>query len=138
MTPIPSPRSKRRARIEIIPLIDIIFFLLATFVMVSMSMVKNNGIALNLPAAATGSPQPRDNLTTISIAADGALFLDKRQVSFEQLSAALVDLAARGPDAHISLSGDVKSEFGTAMAVLDKLRETGLSKISIETKAKPK
>ena len=138
MTSIPSPRSKRRARIEIIPLIDIIFFLLATFVMVSMSMVKNNGIALNLPAAATGAAQPRDNLTTISIAADGSLFLDKQPLTFEQLTAALVSLAARGNDAPISLSADVKSEFGTAMAVLDKLRETGLTKVSIETKAKPK
>ncbi len=44
MTTIPSPRSSRRARIEIIPLIDIIFFLLATFVMVSLSMVKNRAI----------------------------------------------------------------------------------------------
>ena len=46
MTTIPSPRSKRRARIEIIPLIDIIFFLLATFVMVSLSMVKELGPVL--------------------------------------------------------------------------------------------
>ena len=133
MTSIPSPRSKRHARIEIIPLIDIIFFLLATFVMVSMSMVKNNGIALNLPAAATGSAQPRDNLTTISINADGMLFLDKQAVSFEQLSEALVNLADRGGDPHVSLSGDVKSEFGSAMAVLDKIRETGITKISIDT-----
>ena len=138
MTPIPSPRSKRHARIEIIPLIDIIFFLLATFVMVSMSMVKNNGIALNLPAAATGSTQPRDNLTTISITADGALFLDKQPVTFEQLSTALGSLAAQGNDPHVSLSGDVKSEFGAAMSVLDKIRETGITKISIETRAKPK
>jgi biopolymer transport protein ExbD len=138
MIPIPSPRSKRHARIEIIPLIDIIFFLLATFVMVSMSMVKNNGIALNLPAATTGSAQPRDHLTTLSITADGALFLDKQPVSFEQLSTALSSLAAQGNDPHISLSGDVKSEFGIAMLVLDKLREVGISKISIETRSKSK
>lgn len=138
MTSIPSPRSKRHARIEIIPLIDIIFFLLATFVMVSLSMVKNNGIALKLPAANTGSAQPRDNLTTISINSDGTLFLDKQVVSFEELSAALETLAARGNDPHVSLSGDVRSEFGSAMAVLDKVRETGITKISIETRAKPK
>ena len=53
MTSIPSPRSSRRARIEIIPLIDIIFFLLATFVMVSLSMVKNRAIPVNLPVAST-------------------------------------------------------------------------------------
>lgn len=59
-------------------------------------------------------------------------------LTFAQLATALVSLAARGNDAHISLSADVKSEFGTAMAVFDKLREAGLTKVSIETKAKPK
>jgi biopolymer transport protein ExbD len=56
MTIIPSPRGQKRARIEIIPLIDIMFFLLATFVMVSLSMVKNQGIPVRLPSAATGQP----------------------------------------------------------------------------------
>ncbi len=138
MTTIPSPRSKRHARIEIIPLIDIIFFLLATFVMVSVAMVKNNGIALNLPVASTGSAQPHDNLTTVSINSGGALFLDKQEVTMAELSAALGSLAARGNDPHVSLSGDVKSEFGTAMAVLDEIRGKGITKISIETRAKPK
>jgi biopolymer transport protein ExbD len=57
---IPSPRAKRRARIEI-PLIDIMFFLLATFVMVSLSMIRNQGINVNLPVAATSAPQDRKN-----------------------------------------------------------------------------
>ncbi len=51
---IPSPRAARKARIEIIPLIDIIFFLLATFVMMSLSMIKNRGIPVNLPVASSG------------------------------------------------------------------------------------
>jgi biopolymer transport protein ExbD len=58
---IPSPRAKRRAHIEIIPLIYIMFFLLATFVMVSLSMIRNQGINVNLPVAATSAPQDRKN-----------------------------------------------------------------------------
>ena len=57
---IPSPRAKRRARIEI-PLIDIMFFLLGTFVMVALSMIRNQGINVNLPVAATSAPQDRKN-----------------------------------------------------------------------------
>jgi biopolymer transport protein ExbD len=57
---IPSPRAKRRARTEI-PLIDIMFFLLGTFVMVSLSMIRNQGINVNLPVAATSAPQDRKN-----------------------------------------------------------------------------
>lgn len=54
---IPLPTTRRKARIEIIPLIDVVFFLLATFVMVSLSMIKNQGIRVNLPSAVTGTPQ---------------------------------------------------------------------------------
>jgi len=74
---IPSPRSRKRPRIEIIPLIDVIFFLLATFMMVSLSMVKNNGIKVNLPAASTSTTQDHHNETTISVTKDGGLFFDK-------------------------------------------------------------
>ena len=54
--PISLPNVKRKARIEIIPLIDVVFFLLATFVMVSMSMVKNQGLQVRLPSAVTALP----------------------------------------------------------------------------------
>src|SRR5579885_2079890 len=94
---IPSPRSKRRARIEIIPLIDIMFFLLATFVMVSLSMVKNQGIPVNLPAASTGTAQSRENSTVISIRSGGELYFDKQPVTSEQLTAELKALVAANP-----------------------------------------
>ncbi len=81
MIPIPSPRSRRKARIEIIPLIDIIFFLFATFVMVSLSMVKNKGIPVNLPAAATGAPQPHEESAVITVDATGALFFNRQSVT---------------------------------------------------------
>lgn len=77
MTPIPSPRSNKRARIEIIPLIDIIFFLLATFVMVSLSMVKNRAIPVHLPVAASGSAQDRSEFAAITITANGDVFFNK-------------------------------------------------------------
>ena len=49
-------RAKKHAKIEVIPLIDVVFFLLATFVMVSLSMTKNEGITVNVPSASTASP----------------------------------------------------------------------------------
>ncbi|MBI4027836.1 MAG: biopolymer transporter ExbD [Verrucomicrobia bacterium] len=60
---IPSLNAKRKARIEIIPLIDIMFFLLATFMMVSLSMVKNLAVPVHLPKAATSAPEERKNST---------------------------------------------------------------------------
>ncbi len=133
MTPIPSPRSKRRARIEIIPLIDIIFFLLATFVMVSLSMVKNRGIAVNLPAAATGAPQEHTESATISIRADGTLFFNKQAVDEIQLEAALQQLLRENSDPRIYIRGDTKAAFGNAIAALDAVRKLGITKVAIET-----
>jgi biopolymer transport protein ExbD len=138
MTPIPNPRSHKRARIEIIPLIDIMFFLLATFVMVSLSMVKNQGISLNLPAASTGTPQSRENSTTISIKTGGELFLDKEPVTAAQLTAALHGLIAANPNPLVFINGDKAAAFGTAIAVLDQVRKAGITRISIQTEPLPK
>lgn len=137
MTPIPSPRSKKRARIEIIPLIDIIFFLLATFVMVSLSMVKNKAIPVNLPAASTGAPQEREDSATVSINAAGDLFFNKQPVDAPHLEDALKQLLAQNPDSRIFINGDTKAEFGKAIAVLDEARKLGITKVAIETQPKP-
>lgn len=133
MTRIPSPRSRRRARIEIIPLIDIVFFLLATFVMVSLSMVKNQGISVNLPSASSGAPQPRAESATLSLAADGQLFFDKRPVERAQLETTLRQWAAEKADPRLFLSADTKAEFGLAIALLDTVRKLGITKISVQT-----
>ncbi|MCE9609119.1 MAG: biopolymer transporter ExbD [Chthoniobacter sp.] len=137
MTSIPSPRSSRRARIEIIPLIDIIFFLLATFVMVSLSMVKNHALPVHLPAAATGAPQDRADFAAITITATGGVFFNKESVTPEQLEAALRDLLASRPDPKVFINGDSKAEFGRAIEVLDQVRRLGITKIAIETQPKP-
>ncbi|HWB58113.1 MAG TPA: biopolymer transporter ExbD [Chthoniobacteraceae bacterium] len=137
MIQVPSPRSKKRARIEIIPLIDIIFFLLATFVMVSLSMVKNLGVPVNLPAAATGAPQSRDQSADITIDAQGKVFFNKQPVDDGQLDAALKELIATSPDPRVFISGDTKAEFGRAIAVLDEVRKLGITKVAIETQPKP-
>ncbi|MDD5349637.1 MAG: biopolymer transporter ExbD [Chthoniobacteraceae bacterium] len=133
MTPIPSPRGRKRARLEIIPLIDIVFFLLATFVMVSLSMVKNRGIAVNLPAAATGAAQEQAHATTLSLRADGQLFWDKQPIDAAQLEPALRQLLAEQGDPRIFINGDTKAEFGQAVAVLDTVRKLGISKVAIQT-----
>jgi biopolymer transport protein ExbD len=133
---IPSPRARKRARIEIIPLIDVIFFLLATFMMVSLSMVKNHGITVNLPAAATSAPQEHQNDTTISVTKDGTLFFNKEPLQLSQLPARLEQLKAEQADPKVFINGDEKSFFGAAVEVLDDLRKAGITKVAIDTKLK--
>ena len=133
---IPSPRSHRRARIEIIPLIDIVFFLLATFVMVSLSMVKNQGIPVNLPRASTGSRQAQGSETAaVTITSKGELYFNKIKITAEQLPTRLKDLKSRETDPVILLNGDDKADLGKAIYVLDEARKLGIKKIAVETKS---
>ena len=133
---IPLPVAKKRPRIEIIPLIDIIFFLLATFVMVSLSMVRNQGISVHLPAAATSTAQePKAPAVTLTVTDQGDVYLDKESVTFETMSARLKQMKAQDPDIKVFINGDEKAHFGKAIAVLDEVRRLGIAKVSIRTKA---
>jgi biopolymer transport protein ExbD len=133
---IPSPRNHKRARIEIIPLIDIIFFLLATFVMVSLSMIKNQGIPVNLPVAATSGAQDRKDYSAITVTAAGEYYFNKDLVTLDQVIERLKAAKAGEADPRVFINGDEKAEFGKAVAVLDEVRKLGISKVAIETKSK--
>ncbi len=128
--------AKRRARIEIIPLIDIIFFLLATFVMVSMSMIKNQGMPVHLPTASTAAPQDRKVSVTVSITDKGEIFLNKTPVTVETLGPELERLKNAGQETQVFINGDEKIDFGQAIHVLDEIRKAGIVKVSIQTAAK--
>ncbi|MFZ4386538.1 MAG: ExbD/TolR family protein [Chthoniobacterales bacterium] len=132
---IPSPGSRKRARIEIIPLIDIMFFLLATFVMVSLSMVKNKGIQVNLPGATTAQPQDRSKTHFVTLTRGGEIAVDRQTIHPSALEAALRDFQSADPDPRLLISGDTDSSFGTAVLVLDTARRLGIRRIAIQTKA---
>ena len=133
---VPSPRSGKKARIEIIPLIDIVFFLLATFVMVSMAMIKNQGVSVNLPVASTSAPQERKEYTAITVTAAGDYYFNKETATMEQIVERLTALKSSQPDPRVFINGDQKAEFGKAIAVLDAVRKLGISKVAIETTSK--
>lgn len=131
---IPSSRPKKHARIEIIPLIDIMFFLLATFVMVSLSMVKNRGITVVVPQAASGTPEDRKDHVSISLSETGQLYLDKQELSQEQLVGALRKLKEQNTELKVFINGDQNARLGLAIAVLDETRKLGISKVAFETR----
>ena len=132
---IPFSHSRRKARIEIIPLIDVVFFLLASFVMVSLSMVKNKGVNVNLPKAVTGARQAEANdYTVITVTRDGEIYLNKARVSLPDLARRLKELKAGNPDPSLLLNGDDKAALGRAVEVLDEARKLGIKKVAIQTR----
>jgi len=128
-----NPVPVRKARIELIPLIDVMFFLLASFIFVSLSMVQQKGIKVDVPKAATGDSN-RKEYSAISVTAAGKLFLDKRPVTLEELQAALLQMARRSDEPRLSISADRQARHGDVVAVLDATRQAGLSKVAFETR----
>jgi biopolymer transport protein ExbD len=130
----------KKARIEIIPLIDIIFFLLATFIMVSLSMTKNQGIQVALPAAAAaqslGDQSEMDEAVTLSVNEKGEIFYNKEKVSVAQLSFKLQLYQAQTKDPRVIVTGDAAADFKTIVAVLDEARRVGIPKVGISTDTK--
>jgi biopolymer transport protein ExbD len=131
---IPSPRGRRRARIEIIPLIDVVFFLLATFVMVSLSMVQQRGITVNLPGASTATALESAGHAVITVTdADGLLF-EREPVDLAGLAARLQAFAAGRSEPGVFVQADAGAHLGPVMRVLDEARRLGITRVAIETR----
>jgi len=131
---IPNPTGQRKARIEIIPLIDVIFFLLATFMMISLSMIKNQGINVDLPAARTSASEDRSKSVTITVTETSDVYLDKEKINLTILSQELKSLKAQDPGLKVFINGDAKANFDSAVKVLDTVRIAGVTKVAIQTK----
>ena len=131
---LPAISKRRSARIEIVPLIDIIFFLLATFVMVSLSMVKNHGLPVNLPKAEAAVPLERSEFTTITLLEDGSVALNKTILKLEELPSAISTLKNSQNEPKIIINGDERALLVVAVTILDELRKQGITKIAFETR----
>ena len=132
---IGSPIPHKKARIEIIPLIDIMFFLLASFMMVSLSQVHMKGIKVNLPTGVSGETQSKREYISVSVDMNGNFFFDKTEVSREEMQARLVKVHQSAPDAKVFVRGDRDTVHGNIVQLLDMLRSAGFYKISFEIKS---
>jgi biopolymer transport protein ExbD len=131
---------RKRARIEIIPLIDIIFFLLATFIMVSLSMTKNQGVQVSLPtagsAASLGDQQEMEKAVTLSVNDKGDVFYNKEKITIAQLPLKLQTLKTTAKDPRVIINGDAGANFKYVVALLDEVRKIGIAKVGINTDKK--
>jgi biopolymer transport protein ExbD len=134
-----SPIPKKHARIEIIPLIDIMFFLLASFMMVSLSQTHMKGIRVTLPSATAPPPQQQDkkDLISIRVAAGNVVYYDNQAISPDDLTGRLYKAHAANPDVKVSISGEMLTPHGDIIAVLDKVRSVGIKKVGYQIRAAP-
>ena len=132
---IPSPIPKRRSRIVIIPLIDIMFFLLASFMMVALEMSKTENIKVNLPPATQSRQDYRPDMINIAVDKSGAVWLEKKQITLADLASVLKDRFHANPNVPIYISGDRDTLHGDMVKVYRAVRTVGIQKISFMTGA---
>ena len=132
---VASPIPKKKARIEIIPLIDIMFFLLASFMMVSLSQTTMKGMKVALPTGASGKTQSKKDYVSLSVDKDGYYYFDKTRIALEEVLPKLQQVYRTNPEAKIFIRGDREAVHGNVTRMLDQIRSSGFSKISFEIKS---
>ncbi len=128
----PNCRENHEARIEIIPLIDIMFFLLAAFMLVSLSMVNMKSVKVNLPTATTATAETKKDFINLSIDRSGAIFLDQQPVGANELAQRLTAMQRTNANLRVFISGDQDARHGDVIAVLDLVRGAGIEKVAFE------
>lgn len=137
----PAQEGKKKARIEIIPLIDVIFFLLATFVLFTLSLQRITAVDVTLPKA---DPNPRppsqEDMTVYLQVSDEGTFYWKlgnnppELIGANEITPRLAEYRnAQGEQARVLVRGDNKARFGAAVMVLDEVRKAGIGQVSVET-----
>lgn len=123
-------RSPRRARIEIIPMIDVVFFFLIFFMMATLAMAVHRGLPVHLPSAATGQRGPEQSVS-LTVTKEGQTYLNKQPVTLAELPASLRALVAENPDLAVIINADEEVIHGRVVEVLDEIRGAGVSRLSI-------
>ena len=130
-----SPVPIKKARIEIIPLIDIMFFLLAAFMLVSLTMINMKGIDVNLPTATSAQPNSKPDFTMVSIDALMDIYFEKEKVARENVLSRFQALYEKNHDVRVFIRADKDTTYETVVYVLDKARAAGIQKVGLEIKA---
>lgn len=136
---------KKKARIEIIPLIDVIFFLLATFVLFTLSLDKIASIDVQLPKAVDQPTNQKPDETMLSIqVSDSGTFYWKigtlgapELISESEIPPRLEDYRNRFNPPRVLVRGDSRAKYGKAIMVLDEVRKAGIAQVSVETVSSP-
>ncbi len=132
---------KKKARIEIIPLIDVVFFLLATFVLFTLSLQRISSVDVTLPKADPTAQQKKQEDTTVylQVSDEGTYYWKFGEnaaelISTSEIAPRLADYRnSLGTNARVLVRGDNRARFGAAVLALDEVRKSGIEQISVET-----
>ena len=125
------PRKQpEKARIEIIPMIDVIFFLLVFFMISTLSMTINRGLPVHLPTATTSQKEMRDNVN-LTVLQDGTMFLNKQPITLQNIAQRVKAALASNPQLTVVINADGQVLHHTVVDILDELRSAGVPGLAI-------
>jgi biopolymer transport protein ExbD len=128
---IRSPIRRKKARLEIIPLIDIMFFLLASFMMVSLQMQKVRTLKASLPTATLAASSAKPDIINLRVDRLGLIYEDKARISRADLLALLTNRFALNTNLPVSISGDRDARYGDTISVLDFVKQAGIQRVAV-------
>jgi biopolymer transport protein ExbD len=126
-------RSRKPARIEIIPMIDVMMFLLVFFVLISLNSLPSRGVKVALPYAADAAHLDVPKRITLTLTAEGEVYLDGTRIGLNDLSDQLQQLE-RAHKLTVIIAGDQSAKLQPLVSVLDALKRAGIGSASIIAK----
>jgi biopolymer transport protein ExbD len=132
-----SPLRKRRTRLEIIPLIDIMFFLLASFMMVSLQMQKVQTLKASLPTATLATSTTKPDMIALTVDKSGQVALDSKPITFPDLLTVLTNRYSLNTNLPVYITGTRDATHGSMIYVLDFVKRAGIQRVAIAVKAAP-
>lgn len=126
-------QATEKARIEIIPMIDIIFFLLVFFMLSTLSMTLNRSLPVNLPRATAAAQDRRDHLS-ITVTRAGEIFLNKESVTLQDMATRVQASLQQAPDTLAVIHADDQASHGTVVEIMDTIRVAGVAHLAIAVK----
>lgn len=121
---------KTPLQINIVPMIDVLFCILAFFIISSLSLIRSQGLPVNLPKASTAQSQLQEQIV-VTIDVNGAIFLNRQPIDLENLAASVGDLVAEKKEALVVINADSRVSHGAVVSVIDRLNQVNGVKLAI-------
>lgn len=134
---IRTPSPVRKTRLEIIPLIDIMFFLLASFMMVSLQMQIVRTVKASLPTATQASANKKPDLVNVFVNRDGQVSVEQKALSWFDFNALLTNRLSLNTNLPVYITGARDATHGEIISVLDFVKRAGIQQVAIAVKAAP-
>ncbi|MFW6309396.1 MAG: ExbD/TolR family protein [bacterium] len=129
------PSHKKKTSINIIPMIDVIFFLLVFFMLFTSFRTNPYGMEMNLPEAVTSTEESKEN-TVINISEDGDFYLNDEEMSVSEIAATTRNLFDKEESEAVIINADRDSRYNSIIQLMDSLREVGIYDIFLAAEKK--